>query len=265
MRRRLFLITPSIVFALALIAGHSVAADSAVSHESAAPQAKIPKYIVDAVNSPARPEADRKLDASRKPEQLMVFFGIKPGMQVADLWAGGGYTTELLARTVGPNGKVYSQNMEFPAKFKKAETAWQARTKEPGMDNVVEVTKAFDASDLLPVPAGSLDAVIIDMNYHDMVGRGFDRDKINGAVMKALKPGGIYGIVDNSAKPGSGAGDANTLHRIDENFEVNEIEKAGFRLAADSDILRNPNDPRTEPFWKMNHMQDRFVLKFVKP
>jgi predicted methyltransferase len=251
-------------FALVIMAGVWARA-AEVAQEHAVAQSQIPQYIVDAVNSPARPAADRQLDSSRKPEQLLAFFGIKPGMKVADLWAGGGYTTELLARTVGPTGKVYSQNMEAPARFKKAAEMWQGRVKEPGMSNVVEITKPFDSADLLPVPPGSLDAVIIDMNYHDMVGRGFNRDNINHAVFTALKPGGIYGLVDNSAKPGTGASDANTLHRIDESFEVSEIEKAGFRLIATSDVLRNPNDPRTQPFWKINHTQDRFVLKFVKP
>jgi predicted methyltransferase len=232
--------------------------------EHARPAGQISEYIVRAVNSPARPSNDRKLDASRKPEQLLTFFGIRPGMKVADLWAGGGYTTELLARTVGPTGKVYSQNMGALG-FNKAAEAWKARLREPGMANLVEIERPFDSPDLLPVEPDSLDAVIINMNYHDMVGRGFNRDAINRAVFTALKPGGIYGLVDNSAKPGTGANDANTLHRIDENFEIHEIEKAGFRLAATSDVLRNPEDPRTEPFWKMNHRQDRFVLKFVKP
>ena len=262
--KRYAFITISIVVAMVIIIGMGAHA-AEVERASTIPQSQIPGYIADAVNSPARPAADRKLDASRKPEQLLAFFGIKPGMKVADVWAGGGYTTELLARTVGPDGKVYSQNMEFPASFKRAAEMWQARAKEPGMSNVVMITKPFDSPDLLPVPPGSLDAVIINMNYHDMVGRGFNRDNINHAVFAALKPGGIYGLVDNSAKPGTGASDANTLHRIDENFEVSEIEKAGFRLAATSDVLRNPNDPRTQPFWKVNHTQDRFVLKFVKP
>jgi predicted methyltransferase len=262
--KRLAFITALIVMAVLITAGAQTNA-IAVEHASAVAQSQIPGDIAAAVNSPSRPPDDRKLDASRKPEQLLAFFGIKPGMRVADLWAGGGYTTELLARTVGPTGKVYSQNMGFPARFKKAGEMWRARTKEPGMSNVVEITKPFDSSDLLPVPPGSLDAVIINMNYHDMVGQGFNRDRINRAVFNALKPGGIYGLVDNSAKPGTGASDANTLHRIDEKFEVSEIEKAGFRLAATSDVLRNPNDPRTQPFWKVNHTQDKFVLKFVKP
>jgi predicted methyltransferase len=258
-------ISTVICFSLATMLIAAIARSAEVEHQSAIPQSQIPKYIVRAVNSPARPAADRKLDISRRPEQVMAFFGIKPGMRVADLWAGGGYTTDVLARTVGPTGKVYSQNMEMPERFKKAADAWKAREQEPGLSNVVELTRSFDSADLLPVSPGSLDAVIINMNYHDMVGRGFDRGSINQAVFRALKPGGIYGLVDNSAKPGTGASDADTLHRIDENFEVNEIEKAGFRLIATSDVLRNPKDDRTQPFWKMNHLQDRFVLKFVKP
>jgi predicted methyltransferase len=84
-------------------------------------------------------------------------------------------------------------------------------------------------------------------------------------VFKALKPGGVYGVIDNSAAPGSGARDANTLHRIDEVFETNEIKQAGFRLAAVSPVLRNPKDDRTWFVMKHRGEQDRFVLKFVKP
>jgi predicted methyltransferase len=237
---------------------------AAVTEHSALPADQIPKYITDAVNSPDRPAADRKLDESRKPAQLMAFYGIKPGMRVADISAGTGYTTELLARIVGPTGKVYSQNMELPPKFKAAEKLWKDRLKAPGMGNVVEVTRPFDAPDVIPAPPGSLDAVFINLNYHDLVGRGNDRAKLNAAVFKALKPGGEYCVTDNSAQAGSGARDANTLHRIDEDFEIAEIEKAGFKLAAASNVLRNPNDNRTLPFWKMDRRQDRFVLKFVK-
>jgi predicted methyltransferase len=227
---------------------------------------QISQAISSAVNAPDRPAADKQLDASRHPEQILAFFGVAPGMKVADLWAGGGYTTELLARVVGPNGKVYSQNGPFPPAFKKGEEAWKARLKEPGMSNVVELSRPFDKpDDILPVPSESLDAVIIDMNYHDLVGRGYDRAKINGAVFRALKPGGVYGVIDNSAAPGSGARDAGTLHRIDEAFETDEIKQAGFRLVAVSAVLRNPKDDRTWFVMKHRGEQDRFVLKFVKP
>jgi predicted methyltransferase len=256
------------MFALTAMAPNRARAASGhakVVHESAIPAAKIPAYITAAIDSPDRPAADRKLDESRKPAQVMAFFGVKPGMRVADLWAGGGYTTELLARIVGPSGKVYSQNGPFPEKFKKNETLWQSRLKEPGMSNVVEVTKPFGSPDLLPVAPGSLDMVFINMNYHDLFNIGADPAALNATVFKALKPGGIYAIVDNSAKPGAGTSETKTLHRIDEATLIKQVEAAGFRLAATSNVLRNPNDPRTQPFWKMNHTQDRFVLKFVKP
>jgi len=254
---------PSATFA----AGETdAAAEIGAAAQGAVPAAQIPKAITDAINSPNRPPADKQLDAGRRPDQILAFFGIAPGMHVADLWAGGGYTTELLARTVGPSGKVYSQNGPFPPAFKKYGDAWQARLKEPGMSNVVELQKPFDhPDDILPVPPESLDAVIINMNYHDMVGRGYDRTRINAAVFKALKPGGVYGVIDNSAAPGSGARDANTLHRIDEAFEVNEIKHSGFKLEAVSSVLRNPKDDRTWFIMKHRGEQDRFVLKFVKP
>ena len=273
MHRRLSILTV-ILCAAALLASGAVAsagktdaaAEAGATHQGAIPATRIPKAIANAVNSPDRPAADKDLDAGRHPEQILAFFGIAPGMKVADLWAGGGYTTDLLARTVGPSGKVYSQNGSFPPRFKKAEEAWKARLKEPRLGNVVELEKPFEhPDDILPVAPESLDAVIIDMNYHDMVGRGYDRSRINAAVFKALKPGGIYGIIDNSAQPGSGARDVSTLHRIDEAFEVSEIKKAGFKLAAVSNVLRNPRDDRTWFIMKHRGEQDRFVLKFIKP
>ena len=139
------------------------------------------------------------------PIRSLAFYGIKPGMKVADIFAGGGYMTELFARIVGPTGTVYSQNGPFPEQFKKIGDRWNERLKEPALKNVVKVSKPFDAPDLLPVPPDSLDAVIIHLNYHDLVGFKLNRENVNAAVFKALKPGGIYGIVDHSAKPGTGA------------------------------------------------------------
>jgi predicted methyltransferase len=130
--------------------------------------------------------------------------------------------------------------------------------------NVVAVNHPFDAG-VLPVEAGSLDAVLMNLNYHDLVGRGVRRDQVNAAVFKALKPGGIYGIVDHSAQVGSGARDVSTLHRIDESFVIKEIEKAGFKLAATGTALRHPEDDRTWYVFEHRGETDRFMLKFVKP
>src|SRR5712692_10449334 len=119
---------------------------------------QIPQNIRDAVNAADRPAADKSLDAGRQPEQMLAFFGIEPGMKVADLFAGGGYTSELLARALGPTGTVYSQNPPFPPEFQQIGQAWTERLKSPVLKNVIAVNKSFAADDLLPVPPGSLDA-----------------------------------------------------------------------------------------------------------
>ncbi len=228
------------------------------------PASQIPKDITDAINSPDRPAADKALDQGRRPDQIMAFYGIKPGMKVADVFAGGGYMTELYSRIVGPTGTVYSQNGPFPEQFKKIGEAWNERLQEPALKNVVKVSKPFDAPDLLPVPPDSLDAVIIHLNYHDMVGYKLNRENVNAAVFKALKPGGIYGIVDHSAKPGAGDTQTTTLHRIDEDFLIKDVEKAGFKLHGASSALRHPEDDRTWNVFKHRGETDRFMLKFVK-
>jgi predicted methyltransferase len=228
------------------------------------PGEQIPQNIKAAVASPDRPAEDKELDAGRKPDQMLAFFAIQPGMKVADLFAGGGYTTELLSSAVGPTGMVYSQNIPFPEKFKKVGETWDARLKKPGLKNVVRVQKPFDAPDLLPVPPGSLDAVVMNMNYHDLVLFKFDRSNVNAVVFKALKPGGFYDIVDHSAKDDSGVNDV-SLHRIDEKYLISDIEKSGFKLAAASSALRHPEDDRTWNVFKKRGKTDRFMLKFVKP
>ncbi|MGO9454840.1 MAG: class I SAM-dependent methyltransferase [Candidatus Binataceae bacterium] len=229
------------------------------------PEAQIPQNIQAAVNAPDRSAEDKALDPGRKPDQTLAFFGIKPGMKVADLFAGGGYTTELLSRAVGPTGTVYSQNGPFPEKYKKIADTWHARLQKPVLKNVVEVDKPFSAPDLLPVAPGSLDAALINLNYHDLVGFKADMAKVNAAVLIALKPGGVYGIVDHSAQAGSGDRDTTTLHRIDENFVIGQVEKGGFKLAASSSALRHPEDDRTWFVFAHRGETDRFVLKFVKP
>ncbi len=225
---------------------------------------EIPPYITAAVNSSDRPAADKALDPSRKPAQMLAFFGIKPGMKVAELAAGTGYTTELLALVVGPNGKVYSQNY-LPPKMSKMLEVWHERLKQPVLSNVVAIEKPAGDPDLLPVFSDSLDAVITNMNYHDLVNHKVNVRRMNKYIFRMLKKGGVYGIIDNSAQAGSGARDVGTLHRIDEDYVINQVAEAGFRLAGRSSALRNPKDDRTWFIMKHRGEQDRFMLKFVKP
>jgi predicted methyltransferase len=190
-------------------------------------------------------------------------------LEKADLWAGTGYTTELLSRTVETSGMVYSQNPPFPPEFQQTAQAWTDRLKNPALKNVIAVNKSFDATDVLPAPPGSLDVVLTNMNYHDLVLRNIDRTKVNAAVAQALKSGGVYAIIDHSAKDGSGVKDIE-LHRIDEQFLISDVQKAGFTLVASSSALRHPADDRT---WvasprvagERRGTTDRFMLLFKKP
>ena len=168
---------------------------------------------------------------------MLAFFGIRPGMRVAELGAGGGYTTELLARAVGPTGVVYGQNSEVHPRALRREAVERA-AREAGDAHVVRVDREFD--DPLPPEAKNLDAVLIVLFYHDTVWMETDRARMNAAVFAALKPGGIYGVIDHSARPGTGATEVKTLHRIEESVVVGEIEQAGFELVADGRLPAQP-------------------------
>ncbi len=220
-----------------------------------------------AVNAPDRDEKDRGLDKGRHPAEMLAFFGIGQGMNVADLVAGGGYTTELLARTVGARGVVWGENPGFILdKF--AAVPWSTRLGKPVMANVRRVDRELESP--LPPEATNLDAILMVLFYHDTVWLKTDRAKMNKAVFDALKSGGVYGIVDHSARAGARTSVAQTLHRIEEKTVIDEVTKAGFKLAAEADFLRNPGDKRD---WNdsptaaadKRGTSDRFVLKFVKP
>jgi predicted methyltransferase len=213
-----------------------------------------------------RDAADRDLDAGRKPVEMLTFFGIEPGMRVAELMAGRGYTAELLARVVGPQGEVYVQNNRFVLE-RFAEAPLSERLKKPVMKNA----KRVDAELENPLPGVSdLDAVLMVLFYHDSVWQKADRVAMNRAIFAALKPGGVFGVVDHSARPGDGVKEAQTLHRIEQSVVEREVTGAGFVLEASADFLKNDQDTRD---WNASPSKaaerrgtsDRFALKFVKP
>jgi predicted methyltransferase len=224
-------------------------------------------YIRRVVFESGRPDADRVLDAGRHADELLAFFEVSPGMTVGEIGAGGGYTTELVARAVGDSGRVFAQNNRFVlGKF--AALPWSERLKGSVMRKVVRVDRELD--DPFPPEARNLDAVYNVLFYHDTVWMGADRDRMNRAIFAALRPGGFYYIVDHSARAGSGTAHVQTLHRIDEAFVIAEIERAGFRLQAVGDFLRNPADkrdwsPSPRTAGERRGTSDRFALQFVKP
>ena len=231
------------------------------------PAADVPEPVRAAVTAPDRSDADRALDAGRKPAEVLAFFKIAPGQQVGELFSGGGYTTEVIARVVGDNGKVYAQNTK-EILDRIARKPLTERLAKPVMKNTVMLEQPSETP--FPPEVKNLDAVICVLNYHDLVWQNVDRAKMNAAVFAALKPGGVYAIVDHSAAKGSGLRDVQTLHRIDEDAVKQEITAAGFKLDAESDVLRNPEDPRD---WnpspraaaERRGTSDRFTLRFVKP
>jgi predicted methyltransferase len=234
---------------------------------AAAPGGDIPASIRAAVDASDRSAEDRALDAGRHPAETLAFFGIRPGMRVAELGAGGGYTTELLVRTVGPTGRVYGQNSPFLLE-RVAAKPWSERLAKPVMKDVVRLDRSFEEP--FPSDVKNLDAVLIVLLYHDTVWMKVDRAKMNAAVFAALAPGGVYGIVDHSAKSGTGLADVESLHRIDEAALIGEVKAAGFTLDAEGDFLRNPDDARDwsaapRAAGERRGTSDRFVLRFTKP
>jgi len=221
----------------------------------------VPADVAALVEAIDRYDSDRDLDGGRHPGELLAFLELSRGMKVAELMAGRGYTTELLARRVGPSGKVWAQNPSAVAKA--TSRALNERLGKTVMENTVAVQRPAD--DPLPDEASDLDAVVSVLAYHDAVGLGVDRDKMNKAVFEALKPGGEYVIVDHSASPGRGTKDAKRLHRIEESTVVTEVLRAGFQKGPSAAFLRNPDDGRDGAEDDRSGTSDRFVLKFIRP
>ena len=251
------------------------------------------------VANPDRSDADRVNDRRRKPEEMLVFIGIRPGITALDLSAGGGYTTELLARAIGPSGAVYGQSRPRDPNQPAPRPAAPEGNANPTLPPVaapatppapprLSPVALGERSDRLkaagiaaapitalsrpfedPVPAdlaeGKFDLVTLMFNYHDLGFLNVDRAKMNQAAFRALKPGGIYVIADHAGRPGTGISESGTLHRIEEAFLRNEVEAAGFKLVAEGNFLRNPNDPRDKNTPDPPQPKDEFVLKFVKP
>lgn len=227
---------------------------------------EVPAASAEIVNAMDRWESDKDLDAGRHPGELLAYLGLGRGTRVAEIVAGSGYTTELLARSVGVSGRVWAQNP--PAVLKFAGRQYAERLDKGVMQNVVRVDRPTDSP--LPPDAQNLDAVVMVLAYHDAVWLGVDRKALNEAVFDALKKGGEYVIVDHSAAPGHGTRDVKTLHRIEEATVRREVLDAGFEDAGSADFLRNAQDPRD---WNdspasagdRRGTSDRFVLKFVRP
>jgi predicted methyltransferase len=210
--------------------------------------------ITAAVAAADRPDADKARDANRKPAEMIAFAGVKSGQKVAELIPGGGYFTRIFSSVVGDSGKVYGVMFGDGAGIK-------AIAATPGHGNVVFVPFAANAFEV-PEP---VDLVWTSQNYHDV----YNRDPagaatLDAAVFKALKPGGIYIVLDHSGLPG---GANQQLHRIDPAAVKDQVVRAGFEFVGESKALANPADPKNvgvrDP--AVTGKTDQFVYKFRKP
>lgn len=252
----------SLVWAVSLLAilGHAATAAPATVKASDA--------IAAAVADPNRPESDKQRDASRKPAETLVFTGVKPGWVVAELLPGGGYFTRIFSKAVGPSGHVYAlvpaPAADAPADVPDFAARVKAIAADPNYSNVTVVVEPFSQLKA-PVP---VDLVWTSQNYHDLHNfPGIDVGVFNQLVFDALKPGGIYLVLDHAAEPGSGARDTATLHRIDADIVKKEVLAAGFVLVGSSDLLRQPADSHAVKVFdpSVRGRTDQFILKFQKP
>ena len=221
------------------------------------------KAIAAAVDDPARPAADRERDALRKPAACLGFAGVHPGMTVAELFPGKGYFTRLLSRAVGPEGHVYE--ISPPPKKRGTPVAVKAIAADPHYDHNITVLLEPVAHLTVPQP---VDLVWTSQNYHDLHNvPGLSVADYDRAVYKALKPGGIFLVLDHVAPAGSGFSDTSTLHRIDPEAVKTEVMSAGFKFVGESAVLHNPDDPHTNKVFdpSIRGRTDQFIYMFRKP
>jgi len=216
-----------------------------------------------ALQQESRPEADRKRDGGRKPQKVMQFAGIQPGMKVLDLVASGGYYTEVLSHRVGPTGQVLAHNTDFmltvlDGRFNKEISK---RLSNNRLKNVTRFEHEFGDFNL----NDEIDAATMMLNYHDLYGyKASERKAVLAEVKQALKPGGKFVVIDMEANPGE---HNPKLHRIQSSIVKKEILAAGFELEKEGDFLRNPDDDHTKMVFdpSIRGKTDRFVFIFKKP
>lgn len=214
-----------------------------------------PSYITDAIADSGRPQADRARDAKRRPAETVAFAGLAPGQTVAEILPGDGYYTRILSKVVGPTGKVIALPWSEPQSGGSYQLA---------ANRYYGNISVFGEAILGFRPATPVDMVFTTQNYHDF--ETPHRAQVNQVLFKALKPGGVYFILDHSGAARSGFRSI-PLHRIDKELVKLEAARAGFVFVSESDLLANPADDRTLNVFNpaIRGDTDQFLLKFIKP
>jgi predicted methyltransferase len=238
---------------------------AALSIMAVSAQAAPSAAITAAVADPGRPPTDTARDAARKPAEVLDFAGVKPGMVVGELMPGGGYYTRILAKAVGPKGKVYAM---FPDALAKARPQMVEAVKAIGPNVIVQVNPSW-----APAAPEKFDLLWTSENYHDFH-NGFgpnvtapDIAPFNKAALDSLKPGGTFLIEDHAAASDAGPEVTSKLHRINPNQVKSELAAAGFKLAGESPLLKQADDPHTTPVFdaSVRGKTDKLLMKFKKP
>jgi predicted methyltransferase len=230
---------------------------------SSAAWSKNDAFIEKAVADAARPTDQRQLDALRKPADTIAFAGVRPGMTIGEFYPGGGYFTRMLSDVVGPAGHVYGLEN---AGWKDAVKANDALIAERKWKNVTMDSQPFGTVSF-PKP---LDLAWVTQNYHDLKIAEYgtvDTVAFDKAVYKALKPGGVYFILDHQGPASLTNADIAKMHRINRDVVVKEVTSAGFKLVGEGNFLRRPGDDHTKSIFdkSIQGHTDQYALKFVKP
>lgn len=216
------------------------------------------QVYLDAINHSERSAADKRKDHNRKPHLILPFSQIKRGDKVLELGAGSGHTTELLARVVGQNGKIYAQGLSA------------TRVASGRLPNVIALRRhlLYELADVLDennVPAASLDSIVIFFALHDFyLNSRIDQQGLLATLYERLKPDGKLIILDNAANVDAGTQVNRRLHRIGENFVIAELAKSGFVVDKKSQALHNPQDDHTQSWQSFSGKHDRFAIRFKK-
>lgn len=247
-----------------LVAASALVAVSTAAFTPAPPPLQEPSSYAAALADPIRPAEERARDAARHTAETLAFAQVAPGQKITDMIIGGGYFTRVFSAAVGPDGRVTAwQPVEFigfQASYGEALTAVDA------LPNVDAVSVPL-ANPELP---GGQDLVFTAQNYHDLhlaMAAADTASKVNAAVFDALRPGGLYVVIDHHAAAGSDLAAADTLHRIDVEAVKREVTAAGFVLDAESDLVSNPADPLTASVFdpSIRGQTSQFMLRFRKP
>jgi len=232
--------------------------------EPAAEMAASPADLASLLAGDSRSAADKERDAGRKPAEVLAFLGVEPGMDVIDLMAASGWYSEVLSLAVGPEGSVTAQNPPWMLAFRDGAYGTELTARIEGrLDNVSRLDSDWAA---LAAMEGQFDAALSALNIHDAyyLESPEGASMFASAVYSALRPGGIFGVIDHVGNPD---GDNKSLHRIEKTLAIEIVTGAGFVLEEESDMLANPADDHTQGVFSegIRGQTDRFLLRFRKP